>query len=148
MLLAEILKDKSATERAALKAAYVYDTAQVAISTADKAKGEYTFALRDKRKVVIEQARLGVALRDPTGILVFKPRTDGGANPVWFRVSVDGRYLNGDGWYGFVNPPVMVPDGTTEKVEAPDGTMYEYPRFKEDPGAALQIALADVLENQ
>jgi hypothetical protein len=33
---------------------------------------------------------------------------DGKSDTLWFRISVNGKYLNGDGWYGFRNPPIMV----------------------------------------
>lgn len=37
--------------------------------------------------------------------------------PIWFRVSVDGQ-IHGDGWYGFVNPPVAVVRGDTIYTDA------------------------------
>lgn len=136
MPISDELIGKNATERAAIKAGRIHALVDAAIAAAAAKNKQYTFTLRDGRKVTVEAVRLGILKRDSTGVIVFEPRTDGGADPVWFRVSLDGRYPNGDGWYGFVNPPILVPDGTFT-----DGR----PNFKEDLIAAAQTILAQAL---
>jgi hypothetical protein len=57
---------------------------------------------------------------------------------VWFKLSVGGTYLNGDGWYGYPNPPIMVEDGTYhDEVDELTGQTVQVPNFKVDPLAAF-----------
>lgn len=106
--------------------------------------GAWSFLLKDGRTVTVEATRIGVLTSDSAVGIVFRQRTDGGAHPVWFKISVDGEYLNGDGWYGFHNARLMVPDGTTSKVIDEFGT-HDHPNWKEDVGSALHRHIAEVL---
>lgn len=113
---------------------------------ADSLGGSWSFLLKDGRTVTVEATRIGVMARDEkTGLIVFRQRADGGAHPVFFRINVDGKYLNDDGWYGFVNASTMVPDGTTSKVTDEFGETHDRCNWKEDVGAALERHIADVL---
>jgi hypothetical protein len=100
-------------------------------------KKKPAFQLKDGRKVRVLQSALGIL--DPAKGTV-TPRTDGGVDPLWLRVSVDGE----EHWYGYVNPPVLVPNGYFED-ERPDGSVVRQTRWKEDPEAALRSILADSL---
>lgn len=57
------------------------------------------FKLKDGREVRVIYAAMGII--DPTATTV-TPRTDGGDDPLWLRVDVDGQ----ESWHGYVNPPV------------------------------------------
>lgn len=87
------------------------------------------------------QGRLICILQTGLGVLrggICRPRTDGGVDPVWFKVTVDGAYLNGDGWYGYSNPPVMVADGTYhDEVDELTGQTIQVANYKTDPLAAF-----------
>ena len=133
-LLAEQLKGlKTSEERANLRASICLS----AVINNAQAKGYFSFKDKKGRSIVIEQAGKGVMI--PTGI---SPRSDKGAEPVWFKVSVDGKYLNGDGWYGFVNPPMRVPDGTFREVydEFAERTVL-VPNTKEDVLEATKVII-------
>jgi hypothetical protein len=34
--------------------------------------------------------------------------TDNGKDVLWIRLTYNGAYPNGDGWYGFANPPLNI----------------------------------------
>lgn len=55
------------------------------------------------RHISILQTGLGRLYKD--GIFKQIPDSD---NPAWFRIMVDGIFLNSDGWYGFANPPIAI----------------------------------------
>lgn len=85
------------------------------------------------RLINILQTGLGVLQGD-----ICTPRTDGGVDPVWFKLTVDGVHLNGDGWYGYSNPPVMVQDGTYhDEADELTGSIMQIPNYKLDPLAAF-----------
>lgn len=107
MSISELLIDKNKTERADIKATALYDLISPLVASEKLAHKDYSFTLVDGRKVTIEEIGLGIL--DLTIDTVTK-RTDGGANPIWFKINVDGVYLNKDGWYGYANPPILVPD--------------------------------------
>ncbi len=71
-----------------------------------------------------------------------------GKGPLWVQVSVGGKYVNGDGWYGFVNPPVMVPDGTTKEVQLEDGKKIEVQNLKEDVREAAKLIIKEAVKWQ
>lgn len=85
--------------------------------------------------VRVLQSALGIL--DPAKGTV-TPRTDGGVDPLWLRVSVDGR----EHWYGYVNPPTLAPNGYYE-METPDGAVVRRTKWKEDSEAALRVILAE-----
>ena len=89
--------------------------------------GAWSFLLKDGRVVTIEMTRLGVIEHSTSIGMVFRQRKDG-ANPVWFRVRVDGELWGDDGWLGFHNPPTIVGNET-----------------EEDVGRALHTIIADAL---
>ena len=118
-------------ERATLKAQLHFELAR------SLKRKERSFQLKDGRTVVIEDIQFGIF----DGRRFYQQ--EGKTPAVWFRISVDGEYLNGDGWYGFVNPPVMVPDGTKRFVVdeiTQEGLWVD--NFKDDPGAALKAMIA------
>jgi hypothetical protein len=51
-----------------------------------------------------------------------------------------------DNDFRFVNPPIMVPDGTTTKRHGIGGEPFDAPNFKEDPRAALLQIVKDAIE--
>lgn len=137
--IARQLSGKNAAERAQIKA----ETHKKALDDALKqSKGKWAFALSDGRRVVVERVGLGVLNAHSDTVA---PRKDGGADPVWVRLTVDGQYPNGDGWYGFVNPPVKVPDGTTREATDESGKSMTVANFKEDPEQAFKAMLAQAL---
>jgi len=131
MPLADQLIGKSATERAQLKAVAHYDSLSSLVAAAAKKRKRFSFVLKDGRTVEIEQVGLG---RLDTKKGTITRRDDGGADPLWVRLNVDGKYPNGDGWYGFVNPPVLAPDGP-EQLRT----------FREDIAAATLTIIAQAL---
>ena len=142
MSISEQLVGKTSTEKAQLKAAAIYGVLNTAITAAVSKNKSYTFLLLDGRVVKVEAVRLGV-LGWTEGVITFTSRTDGGANPIWVKVSVNGDYLNGDGWYGFQNPPIMVLDGTTTEVTNPiSGQMFLRSNVKEDLVLAAKTMVA------
>ena len=91
------------------------------------------------RNIVIEHKGIGV-LRN--GKIVNSEST----GAIWYRISVDGKYLNGDGWYGFVNPPIKVSDGTKTTIinEVTKEEML-IDNFKEDITAAAKSMILQVV---
>ena len=138
--LSRQLSGKNTAERARIKAEAhksILDSALL------EGKGKWAFTLGDGRRVVVERVELGT-LDARSGIVT--PRKDGGADPIWVRLTVDGKRPNGDGWYGFVNPPACVPDGTTrEETDPATGETLMVENTKEDIGAAFVQMLQDVL---
>ncbi len=121
-MIQEQLKGKSDTEQSNIKA-------QAIKQEMDKHLTSKNLFIKDKkgRAVEIEQ--------DAIGKLTSKgfERDSSVAEPVWFKIKVDGKYINGDGWYGFVNPPIMVPDGTEREEEDPfTKEKIKVPNLKED----------------
>jgi hypothetical protein len=129
MAIAEQLVGKSDSARATLKAEAIKTVVDAAMG---KTGTKWKFTLKDGRGVTVEAVRMGLlSIDEPTKIVTFARRTDGGADPIWVKLSVDGKYLNGDGWYGFVNPPILVPDGPSA--------------FKEDLVAAAKTIFANAV---
>ena len=134
-MIKEILEGKTNNEKSNIKAQALLDK----IKCLSKIK-KYEFEDERNRKLIIEHAEKGILKNG-----LFTKRTDGGAEPVWFRVSVNGKYLNGDGWYGFVNPPLNVPDGTTRTIKDSRNNDIELKNYKEDiEEALLQMLLSAV----
>lgn len=65
------------------------------------------------------------------------PRVRDGVLEVLVSVTRDGVRLPIDGHLRFVNPPIMVPDGTFRN-ETQRGKEYQVPNFVENPRAALR----------
>ena len=86
------LKGKTAIERANIKATTIKET------LAKKAK---SFTDKKGRSVSIEKITTGHYRK---GAVV----DDATSGTLWVKILVDGKKLNNDGWYGFVNPPVAV----------------------------------------
>lgn len=92
------------------------------------------------RTLIVEDMSIGKLT--PQGFI----RSEKIANPVWFKVSVDGEYLNGDGWYGFVNPPIMVADGTYhEEYDELLGEYIKVQNFKEDIVSATKSIICQAV---
>lgn len=84
--------------------------------------------LADGRTAQIERCETGrIRKGKDSDTWSIRPRVDG-ADQLWLLISVGGRYLNGDGWYGFHNPPVRV-----------------HGQDKDDPTEALRVMLQEVL---
>lgn len=87
------------------------------------------------------QGKLITILQTGIGILnkgIIYPRSDGGEEPVWFRVSIDGILFGGDGWCGYQNPPISVADGTYhDEVDEITGEIIQISNYKIDPLAAF-----------
>lgn len=121
--LSRSLTKATREERAALKAGALAERAPSAI-------------LRDGLEIVL--------LREP----VVRPD---GALEVWLEAKRDGKPIAVDNPYLFVNPPVMVPDGTyrLEDVEQfGKRVQVEVENFHEDPDEALRIVLADAVRGR
>ncbi len=135
-MIRELLMDKNPEERANIKA----EACKVEMKK-HFIKGVFEF-VDGKKNIKIEQTGKGI-LRG--GKII--PRIDGGAEPVWFKVSVDGKYLNGDGWYGFVNPPIMVADGTKRIVEDElTKEKIEVDNFREDVWEATKSMIRQAVK--
>jgi hypothetical protein len=104
-VIKELLIGKNAEERAKIKSEAIKNEILTHFI------GKHFEFQRNNKKIRIEQVEIGIMKKK--GIF---ENAKIGAAPIWFKISVDGKYLNGDGWYGFVNPPVMVPDGTQREV--------------------------------
>lgn len=123
-MIKELLVGKSNTEKATIKAQAIYN----AIDNLKANKKTYTFTDGKGRKLTIEDIRLGQLTAKG-----FRTLPELIAVPIWLKISADGKYLNGDGWYGFVNPPIMTSDGTTrEEIDAITGEVIMVDNFKED----------------
>ena len=136
-MIKKLLENKSNTKKANIKAQVYSDFIKDKKSKGIKA---YTFKDVKNRVFYIETAEKGILKNGK-----IEKRTDGGSEPIWFRVSVNGKYLNGDGWYGFVNPPLNVPDGTTRTIKDSRNNDIELKNYKEDiEEALLQMLLSAV----
>lgn len=122
------------TERAILKA-QAHEQLLSSLKTRER-----SFRLKDGRTVTIEQVGFGVF----DGKSFTQP--EGKIPAIWVHLNVDGKYLNGDGWYGFVNPPIMVPDGTKREVlDSITGETRLVDNFKEDLRAAAMAIIAQAV---
>ncbi len=134
-MIKELLRNATTTERADIKAE------AHRVEMLDHFKGGRFEFQRNNKKIRVERVEKGILSRGK-----FTRRKDGGAEPVWYKVSVDGKYLNGDGWYGFVNPPIMVADGTKRTVEDElTKEKYEVDNFKEDVFAAAKSMISQAV---
>jgi len=135
-MIEKMSKGKSTKEKSNIKAQALLDK----IKCLSKIK-KYEFEDERNRKLIIEHAEKGILKNG-----LFTKRTDGGAEPVWFKVSVDGKYLNGDGWYGFINPPILVPDGTKRIIKDMNNNDIETENFKEDLENVIKLLLIMVVK--
>jgi len=128
--------------RAEEKARMHKEMLEALVGAQKKVGRNYVFELEDGRKVEIEQVGYG-ALDTLTGTVREIP---GRTGSLWVRLRVDGKYTNGDGWYGFTNPPLKVPDGTKrEEADPITGVRRQVDNFKTDVRAALLAMLERVL---
>ena len=127
-MISEILIGKTFIDRANIKK----DAIKAALDNILALSNAWEFEDNKKRKVVIEQVK--------TEIL------KGRANPIWFKISVNGKYLNGDGWYGFVNPPIMVASGTKSQIiDELSGEKFLVDNFQEDILMATKSIILQVV---
>lgn len=132
--LAELATDRARAEK---KAEWVKNAVTVALAAQKVAGRDWTFERADGKKVAVETVALGV-LDLASGTV--KP-AEGKTSAVWIRMRVDGKYENGDGWYGFVNPPISMPDGGKDSViSAVTGERVEVETLKVDvPGVLKRL---------
>lgn len=124
-------------ERPAKKAEWIQNAVNVALAAQSATKSAYTFQRKDGAKIIIERVEYGVLDLKTNTVAPMKGKT----SALWVRCSVDGTYPNGDGWYGFVNPPIQVADGTKRSVTDEFGIRSEVDNFKTDVPAALKSIL-------
>lgn len=112
LMLMEQLNEMPPAQRRNAKAELV-----VQYALAEQAKGGkdgWNWYDAKGRHIVVEKIALGVLVDDRNDIV--RPAKDGETATMWYKVSVDGKYPNGDGWYGVTNPPTMIADGTKREV--------------------------------
>jgi hypothetical protein len=108
-------------------------------------EGRLSFSLSDGSNVTIEEYGIGELVETPYGMSVER-RQDSSSESLWVRINIDGSYPNGDGWYGFTNPPIRVPDGTSSDVIEPlSGTIMSVPVYKEDLLLSIKTIIAHAL---
>jgi hypothetical protein len=134
MAILDLMVNKTSEERTEIKTNAIYDKVQ-SLSTTK----QWSFKDPKGRTVKIEKSGIGELIGD-TVVLSLKK-----TSPIWFKISVDGKYLNGDGWYGFVNPPIMIPDGTFSTTQKRDEKLT-VSNFKEDILEATKQIILQVLE--
>ena len=111
--------------------------AQVLADVVSEVAPKDEFVRRDGKKVVIEQVACGMLDLKTNTVKPSKDKTDA----LWVRMSVDGKYENGDGWYGWVNPPVDVLGKKMTEIELSDGRKIKVPEPEYNPTAALREIL-------
>lgn len=129
---------KDERERAELKAQWYLDTVQKAAIQQQLQKRDFTFELSDGSKVHVEQVGFGVL--DPRTNAVVP--TPGKTSALWVRVRVNGEYPNGDGWYGFANPPVA------ERPALSDSDQPEFSPLAPEQRQALDEKLRPVMDSR
>ena len=88
------------------------------------------------------------SLGDTDVVLSGSPWREGNMLVCWvFLATVGGKAVKLDNPYQFVNPPLMVPDGTV-KIKKIHGRDVEVSNMKEDHEAAFRSILTDVLRQQ
>ena len=136
-MIKELLIGKTEKEKSSIK------IEQHFLNMNSKLKGikkRYSFIDNLGRNIEIEAVGKGVIVNGK--IIKLKK---GIVEPLWIKANVNGKYLNGDGWYGFINPPIMVPDGTkTTFIE--NDIEIQKDNFKEDLEESIKQMLLEVIK--
>ncbi len=134
--LVQLAELASSDARAAKKAEWIKNAIDAALAAQ---KTSYTFERKDGSKLTVEQTGYGVLDLAKNRVV---PATEGKTPSVWVRMRIDGEYENGDGWYGFTNPPIQVPDGTyKEDTDSKTGEKAQVANFKVDIPASMRRLL-------
>jgi len=136
MSINDKLAGKTEKERGSIKANEIKNKF-VEITTGKKEP--YSFKSSSGRKIEVLLCDVGMVKKN-------KMIKDITSDIIWMRIKTDGKYDNGDGWYGFKNPPVLVPDGTKKEVIMPDGKKEYLDNFAENLEEALRQMIMGVIK--